>query len=361
MDGVVNGNPDGPQAKANPWAQKWFWRWLVSVVGVMIVLTIILNIVVNPFKLYYFNFFPPAEVNVRELKGDLIRKAIPPPQVLIIGSSRVMSFDPEYVTRLTGQPCFNFGGPAAMAEDYYATLRYVREDCGAPIDTVIVGVDLEAFHPTLPTQAQGRFLADYAKYYSQKENPDELLVKRLTMLLSMEQTGESIAVLQRALRREAGRPNMEYRNDGMAIMASREADIKKGKFNLEQRIALRVRRYPERSLALPSYTDLSATRRDYWMKFLDYCGDNGIKIYAFMTPYHPEVLQVIRLQGGVRVIDKVHDYVSQTTSAAHVTFRDYTQVGNFGGDPELFYDEIHMRPENCNRLLWSLLRGSAVE
>jgi len=248
-----------------------------------------------------------------------------------------------------------------MAEDYYATIRYVREDCGEPIDTVIVGIDLEAFHPILPTQAQGRFLPDYAKYYAQKENPNELLVKRLTMLLSMEQTGESIAVLQRALRQEAGIPNIEYCNDGMAIMASREADIRRGSFNLEQRIALRVRRYPERSLALSGYKDLSETRKDYWQKFLSYCDVNGIKVYALLTPYHPEVLQVIELQGGEKIIDTVRDYLIGTTKSSDLTYRDYLEVENFGGDPEQFYDEIHMRPENCNRLLANLLTESPKE
>jgi len=361
MDDALKETSNGVREKKSGWGQKRFWHWLVSIVTAMIVLAIILNFIVNPFKLYYFNFFPPAEVNVRELKGDLIRKAAPPPQVLIIGSSRVMSFDPEYVTRLTGKPCFNYGGPAAMAEDYYATIRYVREDCGAPIDTVIVGIDLEAFHPTLPTQAQGRFLPDYAKYYTQSKDPDELLIKRLTMLLSMEQTGESIAVLQRALKKEAGRPNIEYVNNGMAIMASREADIKKGTFNLEQRIALRVRRYPERSLGLASYKDLSETRKGYWEKFLRYCSDNGIIVYAFLTPYHPEVLQVIELQGGEKIIEKVRGYLKDTTSAPHVIFRDYLKVENFGGDVEMFYDEIHMRPENCNALLKNLLSESQKE
>ncbi len=347
--------------KGLAWSDARLWRAVAIVVGSMMAVAAILNFVVNPFKLYYLNILPPAEVNPRELKGILLRAMDPPPQVLILGSSRVMTLDPQYVTKLTGEPCFNFGGPSAMSEDYYATLRYAREYCHEPIDTVIVGVDLEALHPHLPTQPQGKFLPEYARFLPNRESRMDLFIQRVLLLFSLEQTGDSITALTHIIQKKTGEENIEYRPDGMALMAKRNEQIAAGTFDLDKIIAKRVRKYPARSLGLSSYTELGEKRKEYWLDFLEYCRDNKIRVYAFLTPYHPKVLELIEEQGGGHIIEEASEFLAETTADYGGTFKNFIRVENFGGDTRLFYDEIHYRPENGITLLNHLLGDGAVK
>ena len=128
----------GRLGSAAAWGGDWFWRRHVACVFIIVIAAACLNFIVNPFRLYVFDLFEPVELGAHEVKGDLVAGMVPLPEAIILGSSRVMSMNPETVKELTGKSCFNFGLPSAMAEDYYACIRYARECCGAPVDTVIV-------------------------------------------------------------------------------------------------------------------------------------------------------------------------------------------------------------------------------
>jgi hypothetical protein len=62
------------------------------------------------------------------------------PQVLVMGSSRMMQVQPAYVEALTGKTTFNYGVSAATPVDFITQLRYVLR-IGAKPEVVIVGVD----------------------------------------------------------------------------------------------------------------------------------------------------------------------------------------------------------------------------
>ncbi len=344
----------GPRA-ARGWNDAVFAKRLAGCILVILAAAMLLNFFVNPFSLYFFNWFPTGDINAYRLKGRILAEYTPQPQVLIIGSSRVMTIDPDYVTALTGKPCFNFGLPSAKAEDYYASLRYARETCGAPVNTVIVGFDIDALHPRIPSEMQGLFFKEYSDYYTPRESRFDMFIKRLTLLASMEQTGESLSVLKHALTDRGERVSRKFRPNGEVILVGRDAEIEKGTFNLKRKIAGRIRRYPERSLGMSSYTGLSPERKIYWERFLDYCDANGIKVYVFLTPYHPALYKLMTPLGVESLIGEVREFVSATTIESGGVFRDFSRVEYFGGDPALFYDEIHMQPENSERLVDSLM------
>ena len=341
------------------WSRPTFWRTFLIVWACILAFVALLNVIVDPFRLYGVAIFPRAEVNNYEEKLQLFKAYQPPPSALILGSSRVMSFDPDVVTRLTGRRCFNFSVPGAKTETYYAILK-IALDSGAPIDTIIVGVEPEAFHPTMPIEPEARFLPEYSRFFIHDPHGQATVWERISRILTLDQTSESISSLQRVLKKKAGMSKLEYRADGFSVQTQREEEIAAGTFDINAIIDSRIRKYPERSLQLSQFKGLSERRKEYWRDFLALCREHGIKVYAFMPPYHPRLLSLLDSLGAGRILGEVSDYLRSTVAEVDGTYEDFTNIDSFGGDPELFYDEIHMRPPNGAKLLEKLLADAST-
>ena len=355
---------------APAWTQPRFQRaFLVTLIAALLIAAA-MNLIVDPFHLYGVGTFPRAEVNHYEMKIELFREFDPPAQALILGSSRVMSFDPEVVEKITGRRCFNFSVPSARTETYYAVLRLALEEesrsgqtdgvgstrgIEAPIDTVIVAVEPEALHPTLPIEPEARFLPEYSRYFIHDPRGRASVLEKALLLFTLDQTNESISTLRRAMRKQAGRSKLEYRADGFSVQIEREEEIAAGTFDLDARIESRIRKYPERSMRLSEFKELSPTRKAYWEDFLSLCDREGIRVYAFLPPVHPSLWSLLSEIGAEPIFEKVSEYLGRTVSEHGGRFADYTRLDSFGGDPSLFYDEVHMRPSNGERLLRQLL------
>lgn len=349
------------KANQNPqyWTSPSFYRvFLFSLLSALL-FSVVLNILVNPYGVYGVELVPRVEINNYEKKLELIEKFQPPPKALIIGSSRVMSFDPEIVEEILGKRCFNFS-VGARAESYYAVLRLALEKYNAPLDTVIVQVEPEVFHPSLPADPQARFEPEYSQYFIYGPKGATLLEK-IALLITLEQVGESIDSIFRLIRKETDKQKIAYKENGFSIQIQREADIKNNRFNLDAIIDKRLRRYPERSFLLSKFTGLSETRKKYWQDFLDICRERNIKVYACMPPVHPRLLELLYGLGAERIFKETEKYLKETVSEKDWVFKNYTNIETFNGDAQLFYDEIHMQPENCNKLLRDLLSSDNAE
>jgi hypothetical protein len=57
---------------------------------------------------------------------------------------------------------------------------------------------------------------------------------------------------------------------------------------------------------------------------------------------------------GIEVLRETQRMVQQRCQAHGVYLIDFSRVDRFGGDPDEFYDEIHMWPSNQARLLKAL-------
>ena len=93
----------------------------------------------------------------------------------------------------------------------------------------------------------------------------------------------------------------------------------------------------------------------YWQDFLDLCHENGIEIYAYVPAYHPRLYDLLMELGGGEILVEVSDYLESTVTLQGGIYRNYMNIESFEGNPDFFYDEIHMRPENADLLIENLL------
>ena len=349
--------PEESQAVQERW-QSARLTWMIALCALCpLVLGSVLNLWVNPFRLYGAEVFDPATSNGRLQKYTLLREQSPPPTTVILGSSRVMTMDPVDVTALLPGPCFNFGVASAVAEDYYASLRLVVEDASAPVEHVILGIDHSALHPHVPVMYEARYFPRYGGYIDGDDGGPPLWQDRLAMLISAEQIEESLNVLRRTVKRTLKSPKIELAADGHAVQVAREKAIAAGEFNLERTLSKRVLHHPSYSLHIGSFTEPSPWRLEYIARLLDYCDERGIQVHAYVTPLHPRQWEVLDSLPQSRVLADTVAELSRLFAAHGVELHDFSRIESFGGSAEFFYDEQHLMPENQRRIAAALLGG----
>ncbi len=244
--------------------------------------------------------------------------------------------------------------PAAKTEIFYSVLRIAVEEFDAPIDTVIIGVDPEAFHPGTEIHPQARLTSTYKRYFSE-DTVLSILREKVLRLFTIEQSVSSLEVL---LREMSGRETdyfITWGPDGFPVEVNYdlapEGYIEDPAERLEHGIATypRTTWYPER------FNGLSDECKNWWEEFLKICDENEIQVYAFIPPYHPRLLDnLMRINAGP-IFDETRTFLESTVTGMGGTYKDYSDIGNFNGDPDNFLDETHPDMENVELLVRDLL------
>jgi hypothetical protein len=344
------------------WSNPFFIKVAISTIVSALVLIAFVNIIANPYAIYGTSIIPRPP-GMYEKKFILFDDYNPPPQALILSNSHIMTFNPDVVEDITGERCFNFWLPGACTETYYALLKMVLEQKHDDIDMIIVGTGIEAFHPTLAIQPEARFLPEISQYFIHDRFGQATIFDKIGLLFTIDQFRQATALIVANLRHRLnedyhpGQVKLEYMPNGMTLQASAEALIAQGTFNLEERIQQRLRskRYTEEGPVIRGWTGISETRKKYWIDFLGLCRENNIRLFVFMAPVHPLLLQLAAEQNTLSMFDELDEYLSETVAEYGGIYRNYLDVASWGGDPDEFYDEIHMRPRNSDLLLRHLL------
>lgn len=352
--------PVDGQSVAGAWGRRSAALPLILTLLLLLAAVVALNLYVNPLGLYWSHRFATADLNYRAEKFALLEALPHKPTTLIIGSSRAMTINPEDVERFLPGECFNFAMPSARAEDYYAAVRLVCEDGHAPIRNIVLAVDYDAFAPGPAIMSEARYFPDFRKYLVHTPGLGSSWGEKLSMLFARQQAEESFNVLKREIEKKAQSRFVDLAPDGAAIQVAREESIRRGTFNLQEILALRVRKYASRSLYLNSYTHPDPVRLVYLRDFLWYCRDRGIKVYAYITPYHPALWRVLQPLKGIGVLNVAAEAAQRSFDDFGYTLKDFSHIENFGGSQAKFYDEIHMMPANQEILLGKLLGRTSL-
>src|SRR3989304_8593597 len=116
----------------NKWTNKNAYRIFLAAWIVTLALIAVANILIDPFELYGSGLAEPWQFNRYKRKLELFKEFQPPPSALLIGDSRMESFDPVLVEKITGKRCFNFALPAAAAEGRLAVGALALVECRQP-------------------------------------------------------------------------------------------------------------------------------------------------------------------------------------------------------------------------------------
>lgn len=343
---------------SDEWKKKYFVRLFFAITFGAVVIAGIINYVVDPYDLYGTEYFAPMEINQYEAKLDLFRDYNPLPSSLILGNSRVKSFDPMVVTSYTGTLCYNWGLGFASTEIMLAELRIALEENNAPIELVVIGIDPIMFNTSVAIPKQARVEPGYTRYFA----PMPILTanrERMSHMFTMDQLTMSFAAVIRKFLGQESLIEPDYRRDGLTIFAIRHMNDIHGPNDLMEIVTEGAPKYFQQ--VLDDWDTLAPERREAWEELLDLCVENDIDIYVFMTPMHPKLWEMVTGFGAQEIFLESFEYCERTVTEAGGFFRNYTNIDSWGGDANLFNDEVHMLPKNSADLMNELFTSAGLE
>jgi hypothetical protein len=314
-----------------------------------------LNYFVNPLGKYASRELPTLVWTARADKANFLEQYHKNPEVLILGSSRTMKVDPNYIKEKTNLDAFNAGVNSARAEDYYVMLKYAVEELNMKPKYVILGIDVEGFHNNVPPDDRLVYNEKFAKYLYEEDKKSTFSL--LKSMVTYDQTAASARSLMFAMT-EYPTKETAYDNNGFLHYLKKEEEIKKGKFKAD--IDSYVIKYKDR---FNNFTTIDNRRKNYFDDFLAFAEENDIKVISFITTLHDDVVEELRktrnyderkkeLVTFLDLMEKKHN---------HFSYNDFDTVDKYNGSLAAFYDGAHIGEENANKITIRLLQEVKVD
>ena len=320
-----------------------FLRTFVLTFLLLAAACVALNRFVNPLGVFSTGALPPIVWADADRKVALLSRLDRPPELLVLGSSRVMKFRPACLEQLTGLPSFNFGMSSAHAEDYAAAFSYALSR-RARLRRLLIGVDPEAFHDSVSYGAsllQSARLRGYAPRWLR-------LSAYGPALLSWQAFEASVRSVRRSRADREREPDPVFDRFGFLTYTAWERARASGTFDLASHVRESEEEYRAR---YRGFKALDTRRVATLGEMLREAHARGIIVDAFIPPLHPAL---------ERMLARTTSYNARARETRALLFRfardgllRYHETGHlddFSGDSTAFFDGAHMAEDNAVRL-----------
>jgi len=326
-----------------------FARLFVSLVAGWIFCQAGFNWLVNPWGLYAPHLFQARVVDERYKKSMLLQQYQPLPEQLVLGSSRMMRFEPVHLQQRTGFRTFNAAIPGAVPVDFLALYRYAAEDVRAPIRSVVLGLDTLIFFG-----GEGNYRALEVNTQLRRFLPEQKTmitdVGALAFLLSPAQSRDAWESLRHNF--GLGKPRRDlwrvFEADGFQSENYQDEARGKAGWALDRVVRAQLqKRYMNPGQPNPvAFRDL-----DLLLALLE---ERQVATLVVLTPAVETVHEHWRHTGFMEREVVIRDRVRELAARHGARFVDYSSVKSFGGDPGEFYDSIHPTVVNTRRMIDAL-------
>jgi hypothetical protein len=271
----------------------------------------------------------------------------PPPQAVVIGSSRVMKINPACLKQATGLQSFNFGLSNSVVEGWDASLRFAHEH--GPIKQVVLGVDVEGFNAhneVDPRLTTSKYLRDYVGAGSR------LTFDKVTRaLFGMQALRFTFSTLRYHFSSQPvfARPTT-FSSDGFITYTQWEGLERRGELPRAQ-ILEQSRRVLTQMLWSGNFDELSPQRLALFVRMLEYAKREGIVVDAYVTMVQPTLAHVAAWQQVATRTAELEQLLTQLDRQHLLRYHPFSRVEDFGGDPAFYFDGLHMTEANTSRLV----------
>ena len=310
------------------------------------------------------------------------------PEIYLLGSSAMLSFQPPFVENLFGMKTFNLGNFWGRAEEIWGWLNFIQKDLGSIPKVLIIGLEPWTFSnddsgPPLLTSYRRRFVATedlvkYAPHYSRARFQlsrllDQLSHQNLSTLLKATQKHRLHRIIPSALGEPGGMridgTNLRYSKTSPESFLPAEVNDFYSSLGVEsqrdaeeieaERSALLAKQYvrPQRVFTRLPGDQLDREDVALFGQAMQLADDLGIEVGIIILPVHPYyrdlMIRATRYQTHIREIAEL----ARRLQAEHANIRavyDASDILDFKGDPGEFHDENHMTPINTERILEKL-------
>jgi hypothetical protein len=327
-----------------------FARQFVGLVAACLLLQAGFNYLVNPWGIYAPRLVEARVLDERGQKCALLRQFRPPPAQLVLGSSRVMRFEPAYLEQRTGLRTFNLAVPSAAPVDCLALYRYATEAVKAPVRSVLLGVDTRALFgrdSNFRELAANRELRPFlpARGFHGWD------LRGVPLLLNWTQTAHSAAAVRHAFWGAKRTRERALAADGLQLWNMQDEERARPGWSL----ARSVREQLAGDYLDPGEIDLNPDALRELGLFLALTQRQGVRTTVLLTPALDAVHLAWRHSGFAPRERTAAEQVRALCDRYGARFLDLSTVASFDGDPQEFYDGVHPAILNTRRMIDTLL------
>ena len=265
-----------------------------------------------------------ATMSDRSHKVDLLARLTYKPRLVFYGGSRSLRIPPSFARSYAGLKAFNFAVQEGTTEDFWALSHHlVRRDPDGPL-YVMWGMQPNIFSDR---QMDAALVRDgrLSRYF-----PADLLASM-----------------------KGGAPhtwgNRSYAADGHVTFDNYDRIEAAGR-TLKESLDAYIKRLLEKrgDGVIPPHPTRA---KQYFIDTLAYLNQHDCAPLIMIMPVHPRVIAAVRDERWEERRANFMAYLVSLQDTYRFTILDFTFISRFGGDRALFYDGVHMKQENCRRLL----------
>jgi hypothetical protein len=349
--------PDPPEIEqASGHKAFWFVLALAVVTAVVMGGVLALNVIADPYGSVGTHLLPTVTTSDRTVKADRIEALKEPPQLVVLGSSRSMRYEPSYLEKKTGLRTFNAGvnGIGGTA-DAWAMTQFIHEVWPDAHPAYLWMVDVESF---VPFEVQARTaneprLAKYVGAATAGKGPVELakaIWQNRTTEFSLDTAKDSLRLLM--YKDKAKNKQSKYQKQILADGVLKQRLWSKKEWS--RRYPNSIQRYSD--LYKNVYHGLDPQAEAYFEKTLQFMNDQGATPVLALTPINPKLEKILNPLGRAQRHRQVVDYIEALESKYDFVFLDLTDPSVFGFDPKQFYDGMHMTTINTEKAIDYILK-----
>ncbi len=310
-----------------------------------------LNAFADPYGTLGTHVLPTMTTSDRTVKADAIEALDQAPELVVLGSSRSMRYEPEYLGEKTGLSTFNagvngIGGPV----DMWAMTQFIHEVWPEARPAYFWLLDVEGFVPVTVgarTSNEPR-LAKYVGVASAGNDPVQLaraIVENRTTMFSLATAKDSARLI--LYREEAVAKESSFRKTIRADGALRERRWTEKEW--KKRYSESVDRYSD--LHRNVFKALDPEAKDYFERTLRFMNEQGATPIIALTPINPKLRKIVGPLGWTDRHEEVVSYLESLQSEYSFVLVDTTDQTLFGADPTQWYDGVHMTTVNTRRAI----------
>lgn len=300
------------------------------------------NLLVDPYGTAGTGIFPTGLPHDISLKANLLDRLDQAPDTIVLGSSRSLKVDPGRIMADTGHTAFNAGVRAGGPPEAYALLEHLHDRFPDAHPRIVWILDQEAFghnslQPDLVSDARFKHYVPHKRRHVDKPGFD------IWRLFSWSEASDSLLIVRSEINGElAVRRNRRSKRDGGFRPDGYYTPDQNYNWKLAYARYVNDYRRGFRPHSLPQlYLQRSLAAANSW----------GVRPLIVIPPMHPKLLAAVQ-QLGWR---DAHRWLLGTLADLHTRYRfdvaDMSSIDAFGGTPDAFYDPVHMRPANTDRLV----------
>jgi len=284
-----------------------------------------------------------------------------PPRAIILGSSRVTSFEPEYVERLTGLRGFNFGVSVGCPVDYLTQFRFLLS-LGVKPEMMIVGVDELAFGDHRENDAYDVQLVTHAALFRQAPLAEQVWIAwRSLKSITLKSTRISLTNLTHRApirrREDEEDPSADHSADGSSKHFLKGHDASGRRELLARGVDQQVKFW---SALVDEPSKLERMRPQprmigYFRELLALAREHHVKVYVALLPVHPEYERRVFTPRLSEIRQELSTLLRETCHEFGARYRDLSSLQSFGGSVDDFVDGTHTTGPNSRRMLEALL------